>query len=108
MASKIGEITEEEVALIAVAIGSERTDGIASYSALRKEVPRRHRLSALDMIQSTKRPREKMWEQKIRNIKSHHETAGNFICEGYLTHVPRVGYRVTESGRKLLRRQAAA
>lgn len=108
MASKIGEITEDQVALIAVAIGTERLDGIASYSALRKEVPKRHRLSAMDLIQSKKRPREKMWEQKIRNIKSHYQSEGNFIYEGYLTHVPRIGYRVTPSGRKLLVRHAAA
>ncbi|MBR0964561.1 hypothetical protein JQ554_12440 [Bradyrhizobium diazoefficiens] len=108
MASKIGEITEYEVAMIAVSIGAARSDGIASYSALRKEVPMRHRLSAMDLIQSKKRPREKMWEQKIRNIKSHHEAEGNFIYEGYLTHVPRVGYRVTPMGRKLVERHAAA
>src|SRR5687767_2414091 len=67
MASKFGEITEDQVALIAVAIGAERIDGIASYSALRDEVPRRHRLSAMDLMQSQTRPREKIWEQKIRN-----------------------------------------
>lgn len=108
MPSKIGEISEDEVALIAVAIGSERHDGIASYSALRKEVPKRHRLTATDTVQSVKRPREEMWEQKIRNIKSHYKSEGNFINEGYLTHIPRVGYRVTDKGRRLVRRYAAA
>lgn len=108
MASKIGEITEDEVALIAVAVGAERHDGIASYSALRKEVPKRYRLSATDLQQSVTRPREEIWEQKIRNIKSHFESEGNFIFEGYLVHVPRVGYRVTDKGRRLVRRHAAA
>lgn len=108
MASKIGEITEEDVALIAVAIGAERTDGIASYSALRREVPKRYALSSMDLVQSVTRPCEKIWEQKIRNIKSHYEAEGNFIYEGYLTHVPRIGYRVTDLGRKLLRRYEAA
>jgi hypothetical protein len=108
MVSKIGEVTEDDVALIAVTIGSERHDGIASYDALRKEVPKRHSLSAMDLVQSVKRPREKMWEQKIRNIKSHFDCEGNFIFEGYLTHVPRVGYRVTDKGRRLIRRYAAA
>lgn len=108
MGSKVGEITEDEVALIAVTIGTERLDGIASYAELRKEVPRRHRLSAMDTLQSVKRPREEMWEQKMRNIKSHHKSEGNFIYEGYLTHVPRVGYKVTDAGRRLVRRYAAA
>jgi hypothetical protein len=108
MVSKVGEITEDEVALIAIAVGMEHPHRIASYSALRKEVPKRYRLSATDLVQSIKRPREKMWEQKIRNIQSHHASEGNFIFEGYLTHVPRVGYRVTEKGRKLIARHAAA
>jgi hypothetical protein len=108
MVSKIGEITEDEVALIAIAVCMEHPYGIASYSALRKEVPKRHRLSGMDLQQSIKRPREKMWEQKIRNIKSHYESEGNFIFSGYLTHVPRVGYKVTEKGRKLMNRHAAA
>jgi hypothetical protein len=106
MVSKIGEITEDEVALIAIAVGMEHP--YASYSALRKEVPKRHRLSTMDLQQSIKRPREKMWEQKIRNIKSHYKSEGNFIFAGYLTHVPRVGYKVTEKGRKLMSRHAAA
>jgi hypothetical protein len=48
-----------------------------------------------------------MWEQKVRNIKSHSEAPGNFICEGYLEHVPDVGHRVTEAGKKLAKPHAA-
>jgi hypothetical protein len=107
MTSKVGEITENEVALIAVQIGAERKDGIASYDSLRTELPRRYRLSGVDVIQSVKRPREKMWEQKIRNIKSHYKVNGNFIHDGYLEHVPRFGYRVTVLGRRLAHRYAA-
>ena len=103
MASKAGEITEEEVALIVVQIAAERRDGIASFDLIREEVPKRYRLSAADLAQSVTRPNEAMWEQKIRNIKSHFEVQGNFIYEGYLEHVPGVGYR----GRKLARRYAA-
>jgi hypothetical protein len=107
MASKPGEITEEEVALIAVQIGAEQSDGIASYSMLRREVPKRYRLSGEDLAQSVTRPNEAMWEQKIRNIKSHFKASGNFIYDGYLEHVPRVGYRVTARGLRLAQRYAA-
>jgi hypothetical protein len=48
-----------------------------------------------------------MWEQKIRNIKSHYEAAGNFIYEGYLEHVRGAGYRVTAKGKGLVKRHAA-
>jgi hypothetical protein len=107
MASKPGEITEEEVALIAVQVGAERSDGIVSYDDLREEVPRRYNLSASDLMQSVTRPSECVWEQKIRNIKSHCESPGNYIHEGYLEHVPSVGYRITARGRGLAQRYAA-
>ncbi len=107
MPSKAGEITEEEVARIVVEIAAEQSNGIASFNRIRKELPQRYRLSADDLIWSVTRPHERMWEQKIRNIKSHYEAQGNFIYEGYLEHVPRVGYRVTAQGRNLIKRHAA-
>lgn len=106
MASKPGEITEEEVARIAVEIGTERTDGIVTFDELREEVPRRYPLTRADRQRSVTRPGEAMWEQKIRNIKSHYQAQGNFIYEGYLVHVRGVGYRVTDQGRKLARHAA--
>lgn len=102
------EICERSVAEIAVEIGSERQDGIASYDALRREVPRRYPLSSIDLRASLTRVHERVWEQKIRNIKSHSSSPGNYIFEGYLEHIPRVGFRVTDKGRALIRRQAAA
>ena len=107
MASKIGEITEREVAILTVEIAAEQPTGIATYRRLRQEIPLRYNLSAADLEQSVTRPNESMWEQKIRNIKSHFEAEGNFIYEGYLEHVPGVGYRVTNNGRMLLERHAA-
>jgi hypothetical protein len=100
-------ITEEEVARIVVEIGAERTDGLATYHQIREEVPKRYNLSAEDLKRSPTRHLEPMWEQKMRNIKSHHKAEGNFIYEGYLVHVPRVGYRVTHKGRGLVKRHAA-
>jgi hypothetical protein len=107
MASKLGEIIEEEVAMLTIEIAAEQHNGVATFSRIRREVPRRYNLSATDLQQSQTRPNESMWEQKIRNIKSHYEAEGNFICEGYLEHVPGVGYRVTDRGKKLLKRHAA-
>jgi hypothetical protein len=107
MTSKSGEITEEEVAMLTVEIAAEQASGIASFAQLRREIPARFDLSAADLQQSVTRPNEAMWEQKMRNIKSHFEAEGNFIYKGYLEHVPRVGYRVTDTARKLLQRHAA-
>ena len=107
MASRPGEITEEEVAFIVVQIAAGRRDGIASFERIRAEIPRRYRLSPADLTQSETRRNEAIWEQKIRNIKSHYKSPSNYIHDGYLEHVPRVGYRVTNRGLRLVERHAA-
>lgn len=71
---------------------------IATFARSKREVPLHLQLSAADQRMSQTRPNEQMWQQQIRNIKSHFEAAGNYICEGYLEHIPRVGYRVTDAG----------
>ena len=55
-------------------------------------------LSAADLARSKTRPTEAMWEQQIRNIRSHHKSPGNFIYEGFLESV-KGGLRLTEAGR---------
>lgn len=107
MASKQGEITEEDVAVVVIQIASERPNGVASYQRIRQELPRRYKLSSADLAQSVTRPNEAIWEQKIRNIKSHFRSPRNFIYDGYLEHVPRVGYRITDRGQTIARRYAA-
>ena len=99
MGSKPDRVTENQVAFAIVQIAKGMTDGIATFNRCRKEVPNHLELSAADLKQSTTRPNEAMWEQQIRNIKSHSDEPGNYICEGYLKHVPKVGYQVTEAGR---------
>ena len=44
-----------------------------------------------------------MWHQIVRNIKSHDSASGNFIADGRLVHVPRVGYEITKLGRSYLK-----
>lgn len=107
MASRPGAITEEEVAFIVVQVAAERGDGIASFDCIRAEIPKRYRLSSVDLTQSLTRRNEAIWEQKIRNIKSHYKSPGNYIHDGYLEHVPGIGYCVTDRGLKLMLRHAA-
>lgn len=107
MASNVAKISERELSEVVCHIASTCADGIATFDLIRKEAPLYMALSKNDLAQSTTRPNEKMWEQIIRNIKSHYKAPGNYIYEGYLEHVPRVGYRVTSMGRKLVRRLAA-
>ena len=89
------EISEAVLRILAVTHGGEATLGY-----LRNRLPSVVKFTADDMVQSGKRPNEQMWEQRLRNIKSHHKTAGNYIAEGYLTAPSRGRLRITEAGRK--------
>lgn len=100
MARRSDRVTENEVAFAIVQIAKARDNGVATFSRCKREVPLHLELSAADCARSRTRPNEQMWQQLIRNIKSHHDQEGNYICEGYLTHIPRVGYRVTDAGRR--------
>jgi hypothetical protein len=98
--AKSERVTENQVAFAIVQIAKKMPGGIATFARCRKEIPDYLNLSAADRTQSKTRPNEEMWEQQIRNVKSHHAAPGNYICEGYLKHIPRVGYEVTNAGRQ--------
>lgn len=94
-----GRITEAEIAFAIVQIAKANPNGIATFDDCRSQIPNIVSLSPQDLAQSLTRPNEAMWEQQIRNVQSHHKDEGNYICEGFLEHVPGVGYRVTNAGR---------
>src|SRR6185437_1863322 len=96
----IDRITESEVAFAICQIAKTAPSGVVSFARCKREIPDYLKLSAADRRVSTTRPNEQMWEQQIRNIKSHSDAEGNYICEGYLQHVPKVGYEVTEAGKR--------
>lgn len=104
MARSQNRVTENQVALAVCQIAAGLQSGVASFSRLKREIPNVLHLSTADRVVSTTRPNEEMWEQQIRNIKSHHDAPGNYINEGYLIHVPRVGYEVTPAGRRRAQR----
>lgn len=52
-------------------------------------LPRHIRLSRLDMRHSPTRPGERLWEQRVRNLRSHRNS-----MEGRLLHVPE-GFRLS-------------
>jgi hypothetical protein len=92
---------EEEIAtaILSVAIAN---GGLATFKKAYSEIPKLIKLTPHDTALSGKRPGEAMWQQIVRNIKSHFESPDNFINRGYLVHVPRVGYKITDAGRKFL------
>ncbi len=60
-------------------------------------------LTADDTEYSEARPGERMREQSLRNIQSHHAGETNFIYRGYLEHIPGGGYAATENGLMFLK-----
>jgi hypothetical protein len=93
---------EPEIALAVMRIANAQSNGVASYSRLRKDIPSYVPLMPDDLRISATRPREPMWHQIFRNIKSHFVEDGNAISEGLLEHVRRVGYRITPKGQSYL------
>ena len=96
-------VTEADISLATLRIAASRPNGTATFHRLKKEIPNYVALSADDRQLSMTRPNEELWEQLFRNIKSHSDTPGNILCEGYAQHIPRVGYQITDSGRGYLK-----
>ena len=95
-------INEEEMAKLVMIIAAGDPNGIATFDALRQQVPTMVKLDAADIAPSMPRNPEPMWHQIFRNIKSHSTTPGNAIYDGRLTHVPDRGYCITAHGRAWL------
>jgi hypothetical protein len=92
--------TSEPVLGLAVmqALAAE-PNGEASVQTLVKRVPTYVTLTPEDRDRSKTRPNEEVWEQRIRNLKSHDKTPGNVIGEGFVEPVGKGRYRLTEAGR---------
>jgi hypothetical protein len=93
---------EKDVARAIMRIAASQENGVCSYKRAYTDLPGYVHLSPANLAPSQTRRREPMWHQLVRNIKSHDKAFGNFIEEGLLVHVPKVGYRITERGRKTL------
>lgn len=91
---------EDQIAVAVLEIAARQRSSIATFRRLYMEIPTEIALDADDVVQSATRPREQMWQQIVRNIKSHDTVVGNYIAEGWLESVPRVGYRITDAGRR--------
>lgn len=102
MADPKHRVTEYDVSVAVLRVLAETDKRSASIAYLVKHAPKFLDLSAADLATSKTRPNEALWEQQVRNITSHHETEGNFICEGYLNRIPN-GLEITDAGRVFLK-----
>jgi hypothetical protein len=96
--AKPNRVTEHDVAHAACIVLATRPYREGSIKVLVNDIPSQLTLSAADLARSKTRPTEAMWEQQIRNIRSHHKSPGNFIYEGFLESI-KGGLRLTEAGR---------
>ena len=92
-------ITSEPVFGMAVMqVLAVQPNGEATVRTLIQHVTDYVNLTVDDQQPSDLRPNEEMWEQRVRNLKSHDKTPGNVIAEGFVEHVGRGRYRLTEAG----------
>lgn len=94
--------TEDVIAMCVARIAKGRADKLCTFNRARSEIPNMIKLSKGDLEISVARPREPMWHQLIRNIKSHDGADGNWIDGGRLLHVKGRGYSITAVGEKFL------
>ena len=102
MPSKVGRTTEYEMSVAVMEVAATKPGGYASLDELRAEIPNYTDLTPGDNMYSNTRPGERMWEQLLRNIQSHHTNSSNFIELGYLVHIKGGGYTITDEGREFL------
>lgn len=89
---------EKDIALGVLRLAAAHPSGLCTFKRAYKEIPMKVSLSSHNMSPSETRPGEPMWHQLVRNIKSHEKSPGNFIFDGYLTHIKGVGYKITPKG----------
>jgi hypothetical protein len=96
---RIDRASEADIAFGVLVIAAFQPNEIATFRRLHLEIPIHVRLSHFDTAESVMRPNEENWVQTLRNIKANAHVPGNFIHEGYLLHLPRVGFHITPLGR---------
>ena len=94
----MAKTSEPKLGLAVMQILAASPDGEATVRTLIKEAPNYIKLTAEDKEPSLTRPAEQMWEQRVRNLKSHYKVRGNVIREGFVAHVGRGRYFLTKAG----------
>ena len=84
----MSRVTEAEVAVAVEKVLIASATGRATFRELIEKVPQYLTLSAEDLMPSSTRPGEALWEQQVRNITSHKNSPGNAIYEGRLVVIP--------------------
>jgi hypothetical protein len=95
MAKKPGRTTEREIGEAVLQILAKSPKGEATVAELVKELPKHIKLSSGDQAGSKTRTNEELWEQQVRNLKSHDTLAK----AGFVEHPQKNVWRITAAGR---------
>lgn len=104
----MSRITEAEVGVAVLSILAAQPYGRATVRLLKQELPKHVKLSTEDHTDSLTRTNEEIWEQQVRNLKSHSATPGNIFHDGYVTQYTRGIWEITDAGKRRITRSAVA
>ncbi len=101
----MAKTSEPELGLAVLQVLAATPTHRANIQTLIQEVPKYVNLTAEDREPSQTREGEEMWEQRVRNLKSHDKADGNILALGYASHPKRDTYEITQNGLDYLRRR---
>jgi hypothetical protein len=90
--------SEPKLGLAVMQVLAAEPSGEATVRTLIEKVPDYIKLTADDRKPSPTRKNEEIWEQRVRNLKSHDRVSGNVIGEGFVEKVGHGRYRLTTAG----------
>jgi hypothetical protein len=96
--ANIYHLSEPDAAIAVLHILAGEPKLTASVRVLKRGLPKFATITQSDHSQSGTRPNEEIWEQRVRNIRSHHDRAGNLFFEGYVDRPSRGFWRLTPKG----------
>ena len=82
----MAKTSERKLGLAVMRILAASPDREATVRTLIKQAPDYIKLTAEDKEPSLTRPGEQMWEQRVRNLKSHYKVRGTLSAKG-LWHI---------------------
>lgn len=90
-------LREKEARLIALKIAARSKDHSATMQDIRRELPKLFPLTTSDKKQSETRRNEQLWQQIVRNVVSHQDSAQSLFKKGWAIRHDS-GIRVTPAG----------
>jgi hypothetical protein len=104
----MSRISEHDIGFGVLDVLANEPYGRATVRKIKQEIPNYVRLSSQDHDPSFTRKGEELWEQQVRNLKSHSKSPGNIFCDGYVVQVARGVWQLTPLGRRRVNGRVAA